>query len=169
MGNTNSLSGDIFAPEPLNTAADSSTSRPGVFIAGGALSAGSGFIETWWLKVQGNFGSYAGTGENVGDQALGTAHCSFPPGTVFPSGTSADDYLNTTPVRCTIPGSSPISGTYQPPGSPTCAFPPGTVFPPGMSAADYVSTTPPCTIPGDPPVNGTRTTTVTGVDYGMEE
>ncbi len=155
-GNTNSLSGDIFAPEPLNTPADDSTSRAGVFVSGSALSAGNGFIETWWLNVQGNFGSYLGTGENIGGhQSAGTQHCEFPPGTVFPPGKSADDYLNTTPDRCTIPGAAPVPGTVVSGSAEHCEFPPGTVFPPGKSADDYLNTTPDrCTIPGDSPPPG---------------
>ena len=75
-------------------------------------------------------GSYTGTGENVGGhQATGTAHCSFPPGTVFPSGTGADDYVGTTPP-CTIPGSPAVSGNLVSGSTAHCVFPPGTVFPP---------------------------------------
>ena len=123
------------------------------------------------MTIAGNFGSYTGTGENIGgQQATGIRHCLFPPGTVFPSGTNADDYLDTTPDRCTIPGSSAVTGNPVPSTSEHCVFPSGTVFPPGTSADDYVNTSPVrCTIPPDPPVTGTPTTTVTGVDYGMDE
>ena len=63
-GNSNELTGDVFAPKP-----DAFPPTPGptdtggtVAIEGGALSAGSGFFESWNLSIKGNTGSYAGTG-----------------------------------------------------------------------------------------------------------
>ena len=84
--------------------------------------------------------------------AITENHCSFPPGTQFPPGTSADDYLNTTPP-CTIPEQP---GPHNNGGSEGCLFPNGTVFPGGTGPSDYVHTTPPCTIPPTSAATGVK-------------
>ena len=83
-----------------------------VFLAGGSASAGSGFIETWWLTFQGNSGSYTGTGMNLGGAPqLGTyfpadpEHCVFNPPIANP-----DQYLTTAPP-CTAPATAGQVGT----------------------------------------------------------
>jgi hypothetical protein len=48
----------IFPPSLIQTGA-------AVFVAGGGLSAGKGFIESWQLSMQGNTGTYQGTGTPV--------------------------------------------------------------------------------------------------------
>ncbi|MFL5946525.1 MAG: beta strand repeat-containing protein [Gaiellaceae bacterium] len=91
-----------------------------VFLAGGSASAGSGFIETWWLTFQGNSGSYTGTGMNLGGAPqIGnyipgdTAHCVFNPPIANP-----DQYLNTTPP-CTVPATAGQTGTPTTSGTAT--------------------------------------------------
>jgi len=69
-GQGNSLTGDIFAPKAAGPNPDvfppSPTDTGGfVSINGGALSAGSGFIESWLLEMAGNTGSYTGTGTSL--------------------------------------------------------------------------------------------------------
>jgi hypothetical protein len=83
-----------------------------VFLAGGSASAGSGFIETWWLIFQGNTGSYTGTGMIIGgDPQVGQyvpedgPHCVFDPPVDDP-----DQYLDEDPP-CTIPEGPPTTGT----------------------------------------------------------
>jgi hypothetical protein len=63
-GNTNELTGDVFAPKPDAFPPTPGATQTGgtVAIEGGALSAGSGFFESWNLSIKGNTGSYAGTG-----------------------------------------------------------------------------------------------------------
>jgi hypothetical protein len=87
-----------------------------VFVAGGAADAGSGFIETWWLVIQGNTGSYLGTGLAVGgapEQGMFVPadgpHCIFPPEWGI---TDPDQYVTTTPP-CTAPGTPDQTGHQQ--------------------------------------------------------
>jgi hypothetical protein len=61
-GSNNELTGDGFAPKPDDFPPGPSETGGTVFIAGGALSAGSGFFESWMLEIQGNTGTYSGTG-----------------------------------------------------------------------------------------------------------
>jgi hypothetical protein len=62
-GQSTRLDGDMFAvlpgtfPPPVPT-----TTGGTIFMAGGDSSAGSGFLEAWWITFQGNNGSYNGTG-----------------------------------------------------------------------------------------------------------
>jgi hypothetical protein len=65
QGQGNSLTGDIFAPMP--DAFPPAVGQTGglVKINGGALSSGSGFIESWNLQIAGNTGSYTGTGTSI--------------------------------------------------------------------------------------------------------
>jgi hypothetical protein len=94
-GNSNELTGDVFAPKP-----DAFPPTPGpaqtggtVAIEGGALSAGSGFFESWNLSIKGNTGSYSGTGPFI---IPGAIHVTTDPDTVITS-----TYPGTT-----IPGST---------------------------------------------------------------
>jgi Flp pilus assembly protein TadG len=96
-GQGNQLTGDIFAPKP-----DVFPPLPGplqtggtVAIEGGALTAGSGFIESWNLSLKGNTGSYQGTGASL--VIPGQTH------------TTTDPDTTTTVV---IPGTT-IAGTVQ--------------------------------------------------------
>jgi hypothetical protein len=61
-GSDGNLTGDIFAPKPDVFPPSTTQTGATVFIAGGALSAGKGFIESWQLTIQGNTGSYTGNG-----------------------------------------------------------------------------------------------------------
>jgi hypothetical protein len=61
-GQNNQLTGDGFAPKPDDFPPAPTETGGTVFIAGGALAAGSGFFESWMLELQGNTGSYNGTG-----------------------------------------------------------------------------------------------------------
>jgi hypothetical protein len=64
-GQNGNVTGDIFAPFPQVFPPGPTDSGAGVFIAGGALAAGKGFIEGWRLSVQGNTGNYAGNGPGI--------------------------------------------------------------------------------------------------------
>jgi hypothetical protein len=90
-GNGGNLTGDIFAPKPDVFPPTPGATQTGatVFIAGGALTAGKGFIEAWQLNIQGNTGSYQGTGAPI----------------IIPGGTHT-----TTDPTVTIPGTT-IFGT----------------------------------------------------------
>jgi putative Flp pilus-assembly TadE/G-like protein len=97
QGQSNELTGDIFAPQP-----DAFPPLPGltqigglVKINGGALSAGQGFIESWNLLIAGNTGSYTGTGASI----------------VIPGQTHTTTDPNTT-TTVVIPGTT-IAGTVQ--------------------------------------------------------
>jgi hypothetical protein len=88
-GQNSVLDGDMFAiypqtfppPNPTPT-----TMGAGVFMAGGNASAGSGFIQSWWFTVQGNNGSYTGTGPSIGDQCVFTGQQPpNPPNTYLPT------------------------------------------------------------------------------------
>jgi hypothetical protein len=94
-GNSNELTGDIFAPKPDAFPPTPGTTQNGgtVAIEGGALSAGSGFFESWNISIKGNTGSYAGTGPFI---IPGAIHVTTDPETV-----STTTYPGTT-----IPGST---------------------------------------------------------------
>jgi hypothetical protein len=64
-GNSNELTGDIFAPKPDVFPPGLTDTGGTVSIEGGALTAGSGFIESWNLTIKGNTGSYSGTGTPI--------------------------------------------------------------------------------------------------------
>jgi hypothetical protein len=98
QGHGGNLTGDIFAPKP-----DVFPPLPGqigglVSIAGGALAAGQGFIESWNLKISGNTGSYSGTGASI--VIPGQTHTTTDPDTtttvVIPGTTIAGTVLVTT-------------------------------------------------------------------------
>jgi hypothetical protein len=98
-GNGGDLTGDIFATKP-----DVFPPLPGptqtgglVSVAGGALSAGQGFIESWLLTIQGNTGSYKGTGASL--VIPGTTTITTDPDTVT---TSPDTVISGTVGTTTI-------------------------------------------------------------------
>jgi hypothetical protein len=62
-GQSTRLDGDMFAVLPNTFPPPTPTTTGGtIFMAGGDASAGSGFLEAWWITFQGNSGSYRGTG-----------------------------------------------------------------------------------------------------------
>jgi len=81
-GGNNALTGDIFAPKPNAFPPVPGVSDTGgtVAIEGGALTAGSGFIESWNLSLKGNTGSYTGTGASI--VIPGGTHTTTDPDTV---------------------------------------------------------------------------------------
>jgi hypothetical protein len=94
-GQSGDLTGDIFAPNPT-TFPPGPTQRGGtVSIAGGALSAGSGFIESWNLSISGNTGTYSGTGAPI----------------VIPGGTHSTTVVTTSTTPTTINTPTTIAGT----------------------------------------------------------
>jgi Putative Flp pilus-assembly TadE/G-like len=96
-GQNTVLDGDIFATSPSTFPPPNPTTSGGtIFVAGGSASAGSGFLQSWWLTVQGNNGNYNGTGPSIG------AHCVFTPPVVNP-----DQYL----PSCVISGTPDRNGT----------------------------------------------------------
>jgi Putative Flp pilus-assembly TadE/G-like len=88
-GNGGDLTGDLFAPNPSTFPPGPTQNGAFVHIGGGALTAGSGFIEAWNLDIRGNTGSYTGTGVPI----------------IIPGGT-----VTTTDPTVTIPGTT-IFGT----------------------------------------------------------
>jgi Flp pilus assembly protein TadG len=65
-GGSNNLTGDMFATKPDLPFPPSLTQTGGLIsVAGGALAAGRGFIESWNLNIGGNTGSYQGTGASI--------------------------------------------------------------------------------------------------------
>jgi hypothetical protein len=102
-GQNSVLNGDMFAPSPSTFPPPNPTTMGGtIFVAGGAASAGSGFLESWWVTFQGNNGSYNGTGPSIG------AHCIFPD----PPPPDPDQYVGTTPP-CTIPATPDRDGVLR--------------------------------------------------------
>jgi hypothetical protein len=97
-GSGASLTGDIFAPKPDVFPPTPTTVGGTVFVAGGSVSAGSGFIEAWRLVIQGNTGSYNGTGPTVG-------------GTVNPGATHTTTDPDTTVTGATYPGTTDPGST----------------------------------------------------------
>jgi hypothetical protein len=83
-GNGTTLNGDVFAMSPGTFPPPNPTTTGGtIFMAGGNATAGSGFLQSWWLTVQGNNGTYTGTGPSVGDTCdFSSAH---QPGITNPS------------------------------------------------------------------------------------
>jgi Flp pilus assembly protein TadG len=67
QGGNGNITGDIFAPKPDVFPPTPGPAQTGglVSISGGGLSAGQGFIESWNLTIQGNTGSYRGTGTAI--------------------------------------------------------------------------------------------------------
>jgi hypothetical protein len=66
-GQNGVINGDVFATKPDVAFPPSLTQTGGtVFLAGGAVSAGTGFFSSWTMVIQGNSASYAGSGPLVG-------------------------------------------------------------------------------------------------------
>jgi hypothetical protein len=67
QGQAGNLTGDIFATKPNAFPPTPTLTQTGgvVKVAGGALSAGQGFIECWNLQISGNTGNYQGTGAGL--------------------------------------------------------------------------------------------------------
>jgi hypothetical protein len=106
-GQGGSLEGDVFAPLPNNFPPTANQGGGTVWIAGGAASAGDGFIEAWQLVIEGNGGSYVGTGPGIGG-SISTITTTTPGGTttIITPGTT---YTNTVPPSTsttTTPGST---------------------------------------------------------------
>ena len=98
-GQNGNDTGDIFAPLPTLFPPGPTDSGAGVFIAGGALSAGQGFIEAWRLSIQGNTGSYVGNGPGI--VIPGATHTTTDPNTTVTNvftGTTNPGTTNTTTV-----------------------------------------------------------------------
>jgi Tfp pilus assembly protein PilX len=99
-GQNNSLTGDIFAPKPDAFPPTPGPTQTGGFVSinGGALTAGSGFIESWTLSMAGNTGSYTGTGTSI--VIPGGTHVTTDPATtsttVYPGTTYPDSVLVST-------------------------------------------------------------------------
>src|SRR5207248_3092384 len=101
-GSGTTLDGDLFAVSPAAFPPPSPTTSGGrIYTAGGSSSSGSGFLQSWWLTVQGNNGSYAGTGPVGGGGA-----CSFP---TQPGITNPNQYV----PSCTYTGSQTNSFNIQ--------------------------------------------------------
>jgi hypothetical protein len=92
-GSSLTLDGDVFAMSPSTFPPPNPTTTGGtIYMAGGSASAGSGFLQSWWLTFQGNNGSYTGTGFGIG------ASCSFDPPVDNP-----DQYLSNGCVKPATP------------------------------------------------------------------
>jgi hypothetical protein len=97
QGQSDNLTGDIFATQPDLPFPPSLTQTGGLItIAGGALAAGQGFIESWNLKIGGNTGSYRGTGASI--VIPGATHTTTDPSTTItiPGSTGASTTVATT-------------------------------------------------------------------------
>jgi Flp pilus assembly protein TadG len=67
QGQSDDLTGDIFAPKP-DTFPPALPPQIGgglIAIQGGGLASGRGFLESWLLSISGNTGNYAGTGASI--------------------------------------------------------------------------------------------------------
>jgi Flp pilus assembly protein TadG len=96
-GGGNTLTGDLFATKPDVFPPPPGGTGGGVNMEGGALAAGSGFIESWNLYVAGNNGSYTGTG--FGIVIPGATHTvTDPPQTIIVPGSTG----NATTVATTL-------------------------------------------------------------------
>jgi hypothetical protein len=100
-GNSGSYIGDIFAPKPDAFPPTPTLTQNGgtVFVAGGAVSAGSGFIQSWNLIIQGNTGSYTGNGPGI--VIPGATHTTTDPSTTITGATTTT----------TVPGSTQTQTT----------------------------------------------------------
>jgi hypothetical protein len=98
QGQAGSLTGDIFATKPDVFPPTPTLTQTGgvVKVAGGALSAGQGFIECWNLQISGNTGNYQGTG--AGLVLPGGTHTTTDPSTTIinPGSTGAATTVGTT-------------------------------------------------------------------------
>jgi hypothetical protein len=106
-GQSGTLNGDIFATKPDVAFPPSLTQTGGtVFMAGGAVSAGTGFVESWGLIIQGNAATYLGLASLVG-------------------GTTST-VTTTTPASTTTSTTSGPPSTVVTPGLTTTVTTPGT-------------------------------------------
>jgi Flp pilus assembly protein TadG len=97
QGQNGNLTGDIFATKPDLPFPPSLTQTGGLItVAGGALAAGQGFLESWNLQIGGNTGSYQGTGASI--VIPGQTHTTTDPSTtiIIPSSTGAATTVATT-------------------------------------------------------------------------
>jgi hypothetical protein len=98
QGQSGNLTGDIFATKPDAFPPIPTLTQSGgiVKVAGGALSAGQGFIESWNLQISGNTGTYQGTG--AGLVLPGGTHTTTDPSTtiIVPGSTGAATTVATT-------------------------------------------------------------------------
>jgi putative Flp pilus-assembly TadE/G-like protein len=98
QGQSGNLTGDIFATKPDAFPPIPTLTQTGgiVKVAGGALSAGQGFIECWNLQISGNTGNYQGTG--AGLVLPGGTHTTTDPSTTIinPGSTGAATTVATT-------------------------------------------------------------------------
>jgi Flp pilus assembly protein TadG len=94
-GGGNNMTGDLFATKPDVFPPPPGATGGGVNMEGGALAAGSGFIESWSLYIAGNNGSYTGTG--FGIVIPGATHTTTDPSTVttIPGSTGASTTVGT--------------------------------------------------------------------------
>jgi uncharacterized membrane protein len=99
QGQSDDLTGDIFAPKPdtFPPALPPQTGGGLVAIQGGGLASGRGFIESWLLTISGNTGNYAGTGASL--VVPGATHTTTDPDTVT---TSPDTVISGTVGTTTI-------------------------------------------------------------------
>jgi Putative Flp pilus-assembly TadE/G-like len=97
QGQAGNLTGDIFATKPDAFPPIPTLTQTGgvVKVAGGALSAGQGFIECWNLQISGNTGNYQGTGA----------------GLVLPGGTHTTTDASTTIINPGSTGAATTVGT----------------------------------------------------------
>jgi Putative Flp pilus-assembly TadE/G-like len=83
-GQSNSLTGDIFATKPdVFPPPAPGLPQPGGGVAseGGGLASGQGFIESWFLSLTGNTGTYRGTGASI--VLPGATHTTTDPSTTI--------------------------------------------------------------------------------------
>jgi hypothetical protein len=106
-GQGGALEGDVFAPLPNTFPPTANQGGGTVWIAGGAASAGDGFIEAWQLVIQGNGGSYVGTGPGIGG-SISTITTTTPGGTttVITPGTTYTTTVDPVTSTTTTPGST---------------------------------------------------------------
>jgi hypothetical protein len=114
-GNSNSITGDIYAPAAPNSA---DPTRGTINLAGGGVDTGNGgdgFLESWKLVVNGNFADFHGTGPGTPGLPVTITTVTTTPGTV----TTTPGTVTTTPGGVTTtPGTvttTPGSVTTTPP------------------------------------------------------
>jgi hypothetical protein len=103
-GSGGDLTGDIFATKPDVFPPSLTDIGALVAISGGGLSAGKGFIESWLLTLQGNTGTYRGTGTPIiipgGIHVTTDPDVTIPGTTVF--GTTVDGSTQTQTTGTTL-------------------------------------------------------------------
>jgi hypothetical protein len=150
QGNGNTVTGNMFAPNPTNGAAT---------ISGGGVGAGSGYIEVQMLSVSGNFATFRGTGPStpgtVTTSTQTTSTTTTYPGTTNPGST----VFGTTNSGSTTPGTTNSGSTT-----------PGTTTPGSTTSGSTTpgSTTPTTIFPGTTTPGSTQTAT-TGTTVALNE